>query len=146
MNPFLGYRAIRVQLDQKKLLITQARALLRASAYGNLGINLPMIATVDEFLEVKEVFKKVENDLKKEGIKIGKYQLGIMVEIPSTVILADKFAKYSDFFSIGTNDLIQYTFAVDRMSKSVSYLYQPFNPAILKSIKTVIDSSHKYNK
>lgn len=146
MNPFLGYRAIRVQLDQKKLLITQARALLRASIYGNLGINLPMIATIDEFLEVKKIFQKVENDLKKEGIKVGKYQLGIMVEIPSTVILADKFAKYADFFSIGTNDLIQYTFAVDRMSKSVSYLYQPFNPAILKSIKTVIDSSHKYNK
>ncbi|BDV03312.1 MAG: phosphoenolpyruvate-protein phosphotransferase [Candidatus Hepatoplasma scabrum] len=146
MNPFLGYRAIRVQLDQKKLLITQIRALLRASYYGNLGINIPMIATINEFKEVKSIIKKVENDLIKEGKKIGQYKLGIMVEIPSAVILAEKFAKYVDYFSIGTNDLIQYTFAVDRMSKSVSYLYQPFNPAILESIKKVIDSSHKYGK
>lgn len=146
MNPFLGYRAIRVQLDQKELLVTQIRALLRASYYGNLAINIPMIATIDEFKKVKEIIVDVEKKLLKEGKKIGKYQLGIMVEIPSTVILAEKFAKYVDFFSIGTNDLIQYTFAADRMSKSVSYLYQPFNPAILESIKKVIDSSHKYNK
>lgn len=146
MNPFLGYRAIRVQLDQKKLLTTQIRALLRASYYGNLAINIPMIATLDEFKKVKEIIIDIEKKLLKEGKKIGKYQLGIMVEIPSTVILAEKFAKYVDFFSIGTNDLIQYTFAADRMSKSVSYLYQPFNPAILESIKKVIDSSHKYNK
>lgn len=146
MNPFLGYRAIRVQLDQKELLVTQVRALLRASYYGNLAINIPMVATIDEFKKVKEIITTIEKKLLKEGKKIGKYQLGIMVEIPSTVILAEKFAKYVDFFSIGTNDLIQYTFAADRMSKSVSYLYQPFNPAILESIKKVIDSSHKYNK
>ncbi len=146
MNPFLGYRAIRFQLDKREVLITQARALLRASVFGKLGINVPMIATIEEFKEVQKVFKEVEEQLKSEGIKVGEYQLGIMVEVPSVVEIADKFAKYADFFSIGTNDLIQYTFAADRMSESVSYLYQPFSPIILKKIKKVIDASHKENK
>ncbi len=146
MNPFLGYRAVRLQLDKKDILQTQARALLRASVYGNLAINVPMIATIEEFKEVKEEFKKAEDQLKKEGQKIGKYQLGIMVEVPSVVDMIDKFSKYADFFSIGTNDLIQYTFAADRMSESVSYLYQPYSPAILRKIKTIIDASHKEDK
>ncbi len=146
MNPFLGYRAIRFQLDKKEVLITQARALLRASVFGKLGINVPMIATIEEFKEVRKVFDEVEKQLKSEGVKIGEYQLGIMVEVPSVVEIADKFAKYADFFSIGTNDLIQYTFAADRMSESVSYLYQPFSPIILKKIKKVIDASHIENK
>ncbi len=146
MNPFLGYRAIRLQLDKLDIFDTQIRALLRASAYGKLAVNVPMIATIDEFKSVKERFQKIEKDLKSEGIKIGEYELGIMVEVPSTVELADKFAKYADFFSVGTNDLIQYTFAADRMSEAVSYLYQPYNPAILRKLKRIIDASHKEGK
>ncbi len=146
MNPFLGYRAVRLQLDKLDIFDTQIRALLRASIYGKLAVNVPMVATIDEIKAVRARFEKVEADLKKEGHKIGEYELGIMVEVPSTVELADKFAKYSDFFSVGTNDLIQYTFAADRMSDRVSYLYQPFNPAILRKLKTIIDASHNAKK
>lgn len=145
-NPFLGYRAIRMQLDNKEVLDAQFRALLRASAYGNLAINVPMIATINEFKKVKSEFKRVQNELEAEGVKVGNYQLGIMVEVPSVVALADKFAKYADFFSVGTNDLIQYTFAADRMSPNVSNLYQPFNPSILRQLKIIIDASHKEGK
>ncbi|NQX83357.1 MAG: phosphoenolpyruvate--protein phosphotransferase [Mycoplasmataceae bacterium] len=146
MNPFLGYRAIRLQLDKTDIFDIQIRALLRASAFGKLAVNIPMISIIEEFKMVKERFKKNEKKLKSEGYKIGKYELGIMVEVPSTVELADKFAKYADFFSVGTNDLIQYTFAADRMSKSVSYLYQPFSPATLRKLKRIIDASHKEGK
>ncbi|BDU67419.1 MAG: phosphoenolpyruvate-protein phosphotransferase [Candidatus Tyloplasma litorale] len=146
MNPFLGYRAIRLQLDKLDIFDTQIRALLRASVYGKLAVNIPMIATIDEFKAVKERFAKIAKELKSEKIKIGEYELGIMVEVPSVVEMADKFAKHADFFSVGTNDLIQYTFAADRMSEYVSYLYQPFNPAILRKLKTIIDASHKEGK
>lgn len=146
LNPFLGYRAIRFQLDKKEILNSQFRALLRASAFGNLYINVPMIATVDEFKQVIKNIESIKKDLAKEKIKVGKFKLGIMVEIPSTVETIDMFAKYADFFSIGTNDLIQYTFAADRMNHKVSYLYQPFHPAILRKIKKVIDESHKHKK
>lgn len=146
MNPFLGYRAIRLQLDKQELLITQARALLRASAFGKLAINIPMIATIEEFRMVKEIFKKVEKQLSDENIEFGDYELGIMVEAPAAVALADIFAKEADFFSIGSNDLIQYTFAADRMSQKVSYLYQPLNPSILRMVKQTIDASHKEGK
>ncbi len=146
MNPFLGYRAIRLQLDKRDILETQIRALLRASAFGKLAVNVPMIATIDEFKEVRKEFDRVESELKSSGVSVGEYQLGIMVEVPSVVELADKFAKYADFFSVGSNDLIQYTFAADRMSESVSYLYQPYNPAILRKLKRVIDEMHKVGK
>lgn len=146
MNPFLGYRAIRMQLDKKDILRDQFRALLRASAFGKLAINVPMIATIEEFKKVRKEFDKIEKELKDKKIKVGEYELGIMVEVPSVVEIADKFIKYADFFSVGTNDLIQYTFAADRMSESVSYLYQPFHPAILKKLKRVIDESHKVGK
>lgn len=147
MNPFLGYRAIRFCLNNEDIFKTQIRALLKASAFGKLGIMFPMIATVDEFLKSKEIVESVKKQLEKENINFDRNVLiGMMVEIPSTAFMADKFAKYSDFFSIGTNDLIQYTFAVDRMSENVSYLYQPNNPALLRAIKATIEGASKYNR
>ncbi len=147
MNPFLGYRAIRFCLNNEDIFKTQIRALLKASAFGKLGIMFPMIATIDEFLKSKEIVESVKKDLEKDNINFDKNVLvGMMVEIPSTAFMADKFAKYADFFSIGTNDLVQYTFAVDRMSENVSYLYQPNNPALLRAIKATIEGASKYNR
>ncbi len=146
MNPFLGYRAIRLCLDRPELFKTQIRSLLRASVHGNLCIMFPMIATLDEFRAAKKFVKDTEAELKAEGIEVAKYQLGIMVEIPAAAVLADQFAKEVDFFSIGTNDLIQYSMAADRMSEKVSYLYQPFNPSLLRLIKMTIDGAHKEGK
>ncbi len=146
LNPFLGYRAIRLCLDRPDIFNTQLRALLRASAFGNLCIMFPMIATIDEFRQAKAMVLENEAKLKEEGIEVGKYQLGIMVEIPSTAVMADQFAKEVDFLSIGTNDLIQYSMAADRMSEKVSYLYQPYNPSLLRLIKMTIDGAHKEGK
>lgn len=146
MNPFLGYRAIRLQLNKITILEQQFRALLRASAFGNLAISIPMISNLDEFHTVKNHFLRIEKNLKSEGIKVGRYKLGIMVEVPSVVWMIDKFAKYVDFFSIGTNDLTQYTFAVDRNSKTVAYLYQSLNPSLLKQLNLIIQTAHKFGK
>ncbi|QVK02192.1 phosphoenolpyruvate--protein phosphotransferase [Mycoplasma mycoides subsp. capri] len=147
MNPFLGYRAIRFTLDRKDIFKDQIRALLRASAFGKLGIMFPMIATIDEFKQAKAFVEECKLELDKENIKYDKQvQIGMMVEIPSAAILADQFAKYADFFSIGTNDLIQYSFASDRMNQNVSYLYQPLNPSLLRLIQLTISGAHKHNK
>ncbi|MBU6788615.1 phosphoenolpyruvate--protein phosphotransferase [Staphylococcus aureus] len=147
MNPFLGYRAIRLCLAQQDIFRPQLRALLRASVYGKLNIMFPMVATINEFREAKAILLEEKENLKNEGHGISDdIELGIMVEIPATAALADVFAKEVDFFSIGTNDLIQYTLAADRMSERVSYLYQPYNPSILRLVKQVIEASHKEGK
>lgn len=147
MNPFLGYRAIRLCLDQPDIFRPQLRALLRASAFGKLNIMFPMVATIQEFRDAKALLLEEKDNLTNEGIEVSDdIELGIMVEIPSTAALADVFAKEVDFFSIGTNDLIQYTMAADRMSERVSYLYQPYNPSILRLVKQVIEASHKEGK
>lgn len=147
MNPFLGYRAVRISLDRDDIFRTQLRALLRASNYGKLRIMFPMIATVTEFRQAKGILEEEKAKLIADGQTVSDdLQVGMMVEIPASAVLANQFAKEVDFFSIGTNDLIQYTMAADRMNERVSYLYQPYNPAILRLIKNVIDASHKEGK
>ncbi|WP_026583098.1 phosphoenolpyruvate--protein phosphotransferase [Bacillus sp. J33] len=147
MNPFLGFRAIRLCLEEQDIFRTQLRALLRASSYGNLKIMFPMIATLDEFRQGKSILEEEKQKLLSEGTEVAdKIEIGIMVEIPSTAVMAEQFAKEVDFFSVGTNDLIQYTMAADRMNERVSYLYQPYNPAILRLVKMVIDAAHKEGK
>jgi len=146
MNPFLGVRAVRFCLSRKDIFRVQLRALLRASAFGKLCIMFPMIATVAEFREAKSVYDEERAKLIAEGVTVGDVQVGIMIEIPAAAMLADQFAKEVDFFSIGTNDLIQYTMAADRMNEQVSYLYQPYNPSILRLINNVIKAAHAEGK
>ncbi|KKE79615.1 phosphoenolpyruvate--protein phosphotransferase [Bacilli bacterium] len=147
MNPFLGFRAIRFCLENEAVFRPQLRALLRASAYGNLKIMFPMIATLEEFRQAKSILLDEKKSLKADGVKVSEdIEVGIMVEIPSTAVTAKQFAKEVDFFSIGTNDLIQYTMAADRMNERVSYLYQPYHPAILNLVNNVIQAAHKEGK
>lgn len=147
MNPFLGFRAIRFCLENEHVFRPQLRALLRASVYGNLKIMFPMIATLEEFRKAKEILLDEKENLKNEGHQVSdSIEVGIMVEIPSTAVIAKQFAKEVDFFSIGTNDLIQYTMAADRMNEQVSYLYQPYHPAILSLVNNVIEAAHSEGK
>ncbi|WP_371069383.1 phosphoenolpyruvate--protein phosphotransferase [Sediminibacillus sp. JSM 1682029] len=147
LNPFLGFRAIRLCLERDDIFRTQLRALLRASTSGNLKIMFPMIATLDEFRQAKAILLEEKENLTNAGTEVSDdIEIGIMVEIPSTAVIARQFAKEVDFFSIGTNDLIQYTMAADRMNERVSYLYQPYNPSILNLVNNVIEAAHAEGK
>lgn len=142
-NPALGFRAIRICLTREEIFRTQLRALYRASAYGNLSIMYPMIISVDEVLKIKEISKSVREELLEEGVTIGNVEEGIMIETPAAAIMSDELAKYVDFFSIGTNDLTQYTLAIDRQNEMLESFYDAHHPALLRMIKMVADNGHK---
>lgn len=146
-NPFLGYRAIRLCLDKKEMFKDQLRALVRASAFGNLKIMIPFVVNINELKEARNMIEEIKKELDQEGIAYNKdLDVGIMVETSASIIMADKFIKYADFFSIGTNDLTQYTLAVDRGNENIADLYSNYNPAVLRAIKHVIDISHEAGK
>ncbi len=145
-NPFLGFRAVRYCLKNRELYHTQLRALLRASAYGNIKIMVPLVTSLNELMEVKEMISQIKTELDKENISYNKnIEVGVMIETPAASLIADVLAKEADFFSIGTNDLTGYTMCVDRGNKNVSYLYSPFEPAVLRSIEHIIKCAKAEN-
>ena len=143
-NPFLGYRAIRFCLDRVDIFTTQLRAILRASAYGSIRIMIPMITSVNEVRQVKDMIKKICSDLDHNGISYDKnIQTGVMIETPAAAIISDDLAKEVDFFSIGTNDLSQYTMAIDRQNPQLDLFFDPHHPAVLRMISLVMENAHK---
>lgn len=145
INPFLGHRGIRYSLSYPSIFNTQIKALLRASLHGNLHVMFPMISTIDEVVEAKKIINEAKNALKEEFIDVNLPKIGIMIEVPSAALFVDKFSKHIDFISIGTNDLIQYLFAADRMNDKISNLYQPYHPVLLKTIRNIVKQAHKNN-
>ncbi|MCC4398759.1 phosphoenolpyruvate--protein phosphotransferase [Limosilactobacillus reuteri] len=146
-NPYLGFRAIRIGLARPEILRPQLRALLRASVYGRLAIMFPMIATIEEFKAARAILDDEKEKLEQAGIQVAKnIEVGMMLEIPAVAVMAEHFAKYVDFFSIGSNDLIQYLFAVDRGNQQVAYLYQELHPAVLRMVRQVIEAAHAEGK
>ena len=141
-NPAMGYRAIRICLTQTDIFKTQLRALFRASAFGNISIMYPMIISLDEIKKIKEIVAEVKQELTEQGIKYNDVEQGIMIETPAAAIMSDVLAKEVDFFSIGTNDLTQYTLAIDRQNAELDNFYDAHHPAILRMIKTVVDNGH----
>ena len=143
-NPALGYRAIRICLTRKDFFKKQLRALLRASAYGNMGIMFPMIISVRELREAKEILAECQAELEAEGVKIGQYEIGTMIETPAAVLIADDLAKECDFFSIGTNDLTQYTCAIDRQNAKLEPFSDTHHPAVLREIQMTVEAGHRH--
>ena len=141
-NPALGYRAIRICLTRPEIFRTQLRALFRASAYGNLAIMYPMIISVDEVRKIKKISEEVKKELISEGVEIGQVEEGIMIETPAAAVMSDELAKLVDFFSIGTNDLTQYTLAIDRQNAKLDEFYDAHHPAVLRLIETVVKNAH----
>ena len=142
-NPAMGYRAIRICLDRRDIFRTQLRALLRASAYGNIGIMYPMIISVDEVKEIKKIVESIKAELTEKGIEYGEVEQGIMIETPAAVMISDLLAEEVDFFSIGTNDLTQYTLAIDRQNSKLDNIYDAHHPAVLRMIQKTIENGHK---
>ena len=142
-NPALGYRAIRICLTRKDIFKTQLRALLRASAYGNISIMFPMIISVDEVRQIKAILQEVKAELKAEGIEYKDVEIGVMIETPAAVMISEELGREVDFFSVGTNDLTQYLLAIDRQNPKLDEFYDPHHPAVLRALQMVIDNGHK---